>query len=434
MHMYLYEKIAREKERKEKQLALKPLPPKPDKRYISMMCSAAHTYGNALAFLQNYIIDLFPKDMFKTIHVNSKIAHRQIRSTPHEFVKKLKPMIIFRPRIGDYNEDRFLKGTPLGQRTYGGYSTWGATPLQPFIEDQKHDLMVKFQHDRYVLYIDVVVVFSTLINQINYFEYFKNNDDLTAPKFLPAHLESYLPLDMLQVISDTIGIPIYDENGNTKEFLDYMNGISAYPVTYKLQGSTQSREFYRYYDTNMDVSIMDLSREEGEKVGNIMDQYSMSFTVRAEFWGTGFYYLFNDNIYDLNLPVIPPEQSDIIPIFTDDYYREDLNLAQGWTLYNRGTCRLDSGSDEVDFDQMLNNSIREAMRYHLDNGLLMQEFMDFKIRRQGKPIHEGQDYFIDWKRRKLIFSNQNTYYTYSIMLCLNIAYINDLVKAIYNLK
>ena len=33
---------------------------------------------------------LFPDNMFKTIHVNSKIAHRQIRSTPHEFIKKTK--------------------------------------------------------------------------------------------------------------------------------------------------------------------------------------------------------------------------------------------------------------------------------------------------------------------------------------------------------
>ena len=58
------------------------------------MSSMSHTYGNVLAFMQKWIMDLFPKDMFKTIHVNSKIAHRQLKSTEHEYIKKMKPMII----------------------------------------------------------------------------------------------------------------------------------------------------------------------------------------------------------------------------------------------------------------------------------------------------------------------------------------------------
>ena len=34
-----------------------------DKRYVALMSSISHTYGNALAFIQNYIINLFPKDL-----------------------------------------------------------------------------------------------------------------------------------------------------------------------------------------------------------------------------------------------------------------------------------------------------------------------------------------------------------------------------------
>lgn len=59
-----------------------------DKRYVALMSSMSHTYGNALAFIQNWVLSIFPKDMFKTIHVNSKIAHRQLRSTPNEYLKR----------------------------------------------------------------------------------------------------------------------------------------------------------------------------------------------------------------------------------------------------------------------------------------------------------------------------------------------------------
>ena len=37
--------------------------PRDDLRYVSMMGSAAHTYGNALAYMQKYIMDLFPADV-----------------------------------------------------------------------------------------------------------------------------------------------------------------------------------------------------------------------------------------------------------------------------------------------------------------------------------------------------------------------------------
>ena len=38
-------------------------------KYVTMMGSAAHTYGNALATVQNWVMNLFPEKTFKTIHV-----------------------------------------------------------------------------------------------------------------------------------------------------------------------------------------------------------------------------------------------------------------------------------------------------------------------------------------------------------------------------
>ena len=107
--MYLYERLAEEQKANKIFFGADVVPDfKPDKRYIAVMGSTSHTYGNVLAFIQNWVLSLFPEDMFKTIHVNSKIAHRQIRSTTHEFIKKTKPMIIFRPRIAEHDEDRFF--------------------------------------------------------------------------------------------------------------------------------------------------------------------------------------------------------------------------------------------------------------------------------------------------------------------------------------
>lgn len=433
--MFLYEKIALEKERAEKMAKqLKPLEQPKDKTYVSLMSSMSHTYGNALAFIQNWIINIFPENMFKTIHVNSKIAHRQIRSTPHEYLKKNKPMIVFRPRIPGYEEDKFLKGTALIERQNDIYSTWGSTNLLPFFEDHDKDMVIKYQMNRTVMYVDVVVVLSTLMQQLDYYHYIQNAVRIDHPFSLQTCFESYLPQEMLKILGDCCNVPLYDNDGTTKTFVEYMNSHSFYPITYKLQGSTKTKEFYRYYPVSIDTTISDLDKDEGERTGNIMSKYQISFTVKMEFYSTGFYYIFNDKIHDIKLPVIEPTSTDIIPVFTDVLLKEDLNLAQGWSLFNRAACRLESEEDSVNIKQMLNSSILETIDYHLKNGLPLFDFIDIKLRKQGKPIHQGYEYDIDWNTLDIKFKNADTFHTYSICICLNIEYINNLMKTLYDLK
>ena len=436
--MYLYEIERIEKEKREKEEAMLRMPNQlkgEDKRYVSLMSSMSHTYGNVLAWFQRYLLDFFPENTFKTIHVNSKIAHRQIRETNHEFLKKTKPMIIFRPRIADMNEDRFLKGTPLIERQYDIYSTWGQTALQPFFEDHKKDLIIKYQQNRSVMNIDVALIFSTLMNQIDYVHYLQNAIAWNKDNFIPTCLESYLPQEMLKIIGDISGIPLYDEDHSTYTFMQYMNQNTDQPVTYKLSGSSGNKEFYRYYATKINTFFQDLSWDDGEKIGHIMDSYQITFSVRLEFWSTGFYYIFSDKIFDIGLPSTVEEMSDkIIPVFTDVLAKEDLNLRPGWHIYNRASCRLDKIKDQVNISEMFNASIKTALKYHLENGLPLNEFLDIKIRRQGFLMREGLDYKIDYKNMIVYFNNRGTYFTYRILICVNVEYINEMVKTIFSLK
>jgi hypothetical protein len=112
-----------------------------------------------------------------------------------------------------------------------------------------------------------------------------------------------------------------------------------------------------------------LSWDEGEKIGHIMDSYQITFSVRLEFWSTGFYYIFSDRLFDIGLPLTEREISTdkIIPVFTDILAKEDLNLQPGWHLYNRASCRLDELKDHVDISEMFNVSIKAAIKYHEEN-------------------------------------------------------------------
>lgn len=438
--MFLYEQRQLEKEQnpyyKMKNIESIDVTEEQQKRYISLMSSSSHTYGNALAFIQNWVLGLFPEDLFKTIHVNSKIAHRQIRNTNQnqEFIHKSKPMAIFRPRIAQEDESKFLSGTSLIERQTDLYNTWGGSSLQPFFAYEKKDIQIKYQLNRSVMFVDCVFIFSTLMQQLDYYDYIKNSVRIGHPFMIPTFLESYIPQEMLKVVSDLVDIPLYNADGSTKEFLEFMNQNSTFPITYKLQGSTGTREFYRYYPVNVDTIITDFSRDEGEKVGHTMNNYQITFTLRIEFNSTGFYYIFSDKIFDIKLPTIHPDTEGIIPVFTDIFLKEDLNLRNGWHLYNSASCMLEKVRDDVCIDSLINESIRKVIQYHKKNGMPLLEFLDIKVRRQGKLLIEGRDYKINYDTMTAYFNNKSTYYTYKFLICINVEYVNDMVKRIWNLK
>lgn len=402
-------------------------------KHISIMGSTAHTYGNALAFIQNWLINLFPENYFKTIHVASKIAHRQIRSTPHEYNKKSKPIFAIRPRI-DLTEDRHLAKTMITERQSDLFYMRGGTNLQPFIEDYQHNYDCRFQLNRYVMYFDVTLIFSTYIEQVNFTHALINSVPIDRGIDLHTCLESCIPTDLLEEISILTGIPIVDKDGNTAEFLNYLNGVSHYPITYKLQGSSGTREFYRYYPAVIDVLVSPPDMSEGNKQGQINTSYQTTFTVRAEFFGTGFYFLYSEHCV-----LIPPkEYSDsttIVPMFTTALLSEDLKLPEGWKLYKQLSCQLTKQRDVIEFREVLNQSIINAIDYHVKNGLPMVDLIDIKVRKQGKLLIDEVEYHIDYENNRILFDVYDyDYYTFTIIISINIRYINELIKTVFNLK
>jgi hypothetical protein len=403
--------------------------------YIQCQCSTAHTFGNVTAFIQNWLLNLFPKDLFRTIHVNSKISHSQMRSTPKEFLKKAPPMFIIRPKIDWTDTSKFLNGTMLIERQGDLYSKYAGTNLQDFFMDRGRKVAIKYQMNRHVMNFDVVLIFQTMIQQINWANYFRNAVRQEIPFFLQTCLESYISPKLLEQLSKIVGIPMYDENGSNREFLKYLNSNSAFPITYKLQGSTNSDEYYRYYPVNIDTIITNFSPDEGSQVGQISERYSISFNVRCEFYSTGFYYLFSDALVNPTVITIDnSNDSNIIPIFTDVLTKDDIDLPMGWQLYASPSCRLETKNDSVSIDSLLSNSIKAAIKFHTDRGITLMDFFRIRVRKQGKLLEYGKDYTINFDDYTLQFHNCDVYYTYKILIMINVDYVNNLVKDIYKLK
>ena len=401
-------------------------------KHVELMSSASHTYGNAIAYIENWLINLFPKDFFKTIHVNSRIAHQQIRNTPREYNKKAKPIFAIIPRV-DIDDNRFLEGTPLIERRTNLYTNMGLNSLMPFFLDEKSQIAIKYQLNRTVMYADVIIILGTKMQQLNYASYLKNATMWDIPFNLKTCFESYISPDMIDMVSEIVNIPIYDEDGTTGTFLKYLNSHSQFPITYRLQGGSGKKEFYRLYPVTIDTLLNNLSIDDGEKVGQVMSNYRITFTVRMEFYSTGFYFLFSDKCRPINPSF---ENGDVIvPVYTDVMLKEDLHLENGWELFTNVSFQLEKRNDVIEFDSIVNVSIKEAIRYHLKNGLPLIDLIDLKIRRQGNLLIDGKDYQVDWEKFTVAIDDpQYNYYTYSMYLSVNVLYLNTLIKQIFNVK
>ena len=164
-----------------------------------------------------------------------------------------------------------------------------------------------------------------------------------------------------------------------------------------------------------------------------MDRYQITFSIRCEFFGTGFYFLFSDKLKK-NSIIVSDDNEMMVPIFTDVLTQDDVDLPVGWKLYASPSCMLEKPDDEVDISSLFNDSIIQAFKFHRERGIPIGEFFRIRVRKQGKILQYGKDYEFNPDTLKVTFKNCNTYYTYKIILMLNIEYINNLVKDVYKLK
>ena len=308
--------------------------------------------------------------------------------------------------------------------------------LQPFFADHKNHVAIKYQLNRTVMYVDVILIFSTLMQQLNYANYFMNSVPQNIPFTLQTYFESYLSQQTMEAVSKLSGVPLFDSNGCTKQFLNYMNSHSTCPVTYKIQGSTQTHEFYRYYPVSIDTLIQNISNDQGERVGQVMDSYQLTFTIRMEFYSTGFYYLYAEKDELESLPRFDVEEGSVlIPVYTDILLRKDMRLDPGWVFYNRVTCSADKPYDVIDIKPLIDDHIWSAIKLHLDNGIPLIELIQIKIRKQGEEIFIKEDFDIDFEKMQIqLFNKDFGYYTYAIMICINAEYLNELTMTINDLK
>ena len=408
--------------------------------YAICQTSLGHTYGNVTCFITEYIKSLFPENYFKTIHVSSTIAYRQFdifKNSKKEFLKKRPPMLIIRPRVELMDTDTFLNGTYLTTRIMDSYMDTSFTNLQPFIEDTERGIYIKFLLNRLKLSFDVTILTSTMMEQLNQANFLKNRVRQDRPFFLSTSLESFVPREMIELLSKNAKIPMYNEDGSIKPFLDYINGVSLYPISYKMKNASGNDEFFRFYPVNIDTTISNLSIDEGNAKGMTSEKFGISFTVTTEFNASGLYYYFNqepDIIDTFKSSLVADDK--IIPLFTvNNLYLEKLE--DGWSVYTSPMYKIsnDVRPDVLDIKQLMNNSMLQTIEYHKQHSMPISMFMRCVVMKDNRVIDEKRgEYKLDFDNYTLTTYYCNPDSTYRLIIHINVLYVNTLINDLLKLS
>lgn len=407
--------------------------------YTVSQTSLAHTYGNVTCQIVDYLKNMFPEGYFKTIHVSSTIAYKQFnvfQNSNKEFLRKSKPMLIVRPRVELNDSDTFLYNTFMTTRMTDNFMDTSFTNLQPFIYDNERGNCMKFLLNRLKMLFDVTIINETQIEQLNIAHFFKNRVRQEAPFFIQTSLENYIPRELMRVMSEDVGIPMYDENNSIAKFLEYVNGVSVYPITYKMKNSSGNDEFFRHYPVNIDTIIQGLSIDDGSKRGFVSDAFTTSFTVSTEFNSAGLYYYFahTPNLIDkMDMKIEEAESGKIIPLFTINNL-DAKRPGDGWNVYTAPVYKISDNPDITDFSSLINNSMKAAIKYHNDNKIPLSVFMRYRVLQDNKDLKDKVQYEIDFDKFILTTKSCNPNSTYRLIIYVNTLYINELINDILDLS
>lgn len=410
---------------------------------ISMYSSSiTHTFGNVACAAMNYVQDFFPKDYFKTIHMSTKMAHRQLNvfRSKREFWKNDKPMLIMRPRIEMDDSSKYLYGSAMTNRMFNSKLAPEFTSTVCLLEDKGYGVMTRFMWNRLKIYYDVSIVVGSYNEQLNIAHMLQNNLMPSIPFHIHTNLESYIPRLLMQKAADHLGI----ERKDTAELLYYMNTYACTPITYKFKNGSGNHEFFMMYPTNIETIVSDLSLDDGDGKGLIKDIYTISFAMSTEFYAVGNWYLFlkdGANRYDI-MPmdeelVKSQDPNRIIPIHSIPTHY-DLNLEPGWVIFNdmspmyfikdyipKGQC------DITDISQVIRSSIRKVIDHQIGMNIPLETMIRFKCFKNNQEMPYGKrGYEIDITNYTIKTYDCDPDATYRLFILVNNFAINEMITEI----
>lgn len=415
--------------------------------------SASHTYGNVASFLKVTLEEYFPQDYFRAVHMDSKIAWRNISDTlgggGREFKSRKYPFMIMSPRFSDIDTSRYLYGTPLTKNLDDVEAGVRRNTLFPVFKDKEKRLEIAYKLNRDIVNFDIEIRVETLSQQIDLYKNLENQLIWERPFMKPASLEAMIPRAMVAYATRLSGIEISGEEatGNVPMAIQYLNRHARNPITYKVRSNQGIEEFFLYYNANILTTFSDLNMGDAVKRSSIDQYYSITFRVAMEFNLPGMFALIGDSARPFNGMKFDIKSSaddgldsplDIIPVytFTNLYNKYSQGTMDGFQFYSTSVVKTeecnDGKEDSVPFSDLIAPTHLEIIKGYVRDGIAPETLFRFRLLEDVReiPCNVTREMYqmhwtVDWVREQITIFCPNSTATYRVVIHANMVHINE---------
>ena len=417
--------------------------------------SIAHTTGNITFIMVEYLKGLFKNKYFNHIHITSRMPYKEFQINENrqtdQFIKKVRPILVVRPRIILNNDDIFLSRSRFTRTIEGvAYNRTGGY-YQNILRDNKNGVSLNYLMNRIRVELQCTIMVDTQIQQINAFNAILNMHNENQIYKMNTATEVYVPRAFVDAISEISGVPERDsDTGLPRNFLNYLTMNSNRYWTFKEKNSSQKEEFFIYYPITMEYVFTNYSMEDMNKRGDVDHSAEISFILTAEFNTIGTFQLTSekDDVVEKANAVMHIDSNQAVkirPFFTVSnlFAETDKN---GWKMYYSNIFTLDPDvprhePDILDLSSIFRDtSLKDILKYHEENGVSNDILFNFIIMQNNTMLKDKKlkeddkiDYVVELDKQRLLIYNKNYNATYRIVIYINNLYIMSLMNRISDL-
>ena len=409
--------------------------PPPDiklNKYISIP-SMVHGYSLAIQFMRDWIVDTFPKDFFKTIHVGGKHVYADYREFNKLQQQVQKPALAILPNLNtDYNRD-------MVDLIQGGMNIY--TRRSPFYDDRFfHDkgsnIAIGLTFRELEMPFQIRMRVKSRAQQLDLLEYTRLNCRIGSTQTHFIDIDCHVPYDIILSIAMDMGFELVQHDNGTYHikdivnFLKYLNSHSKLPFTYKMRTINGNCEFFiRIKHCFAHISCLEgISVDDGERQGSLDSNFHIEFSATLHFTIPAIFAYYSMAEHR----VMNKEPGDIKALYQIVSVKPPEVNENGWIQYlTTQWVDYNRHIDEIDFKELLENKdLQRVMEHNVEIGLSPSMFMDVKLYNGQRDI----PIYLDWKNFKIKVNRDLIDPVSDVAIYADLGYINSTLDNLDHLQ
>ena len=387
--------------------------------------SISDVIGGLSSFMMNYFKMKFPSGLFNETYIaNSMNSNVLARGVAHN-----QKLPYFGMEVNFTNEETSMGVLPHNHTPqYFIAKKNRSTYYRTIFEDIDEDVRIYTVPNRMKVSFNFLLKFQTQLAAMDWMYYIQNNFELNGRNYVNGiRLPVAVPRYFTDRIRYKLGLdPSKAEDNQTLR--DYFRKNSLGGITEVRNQSTGNATFMYEYITNIMLSYPQEASVDVNDIGMVIKDASVTFTIDAEIWCPGGFFL---EIRDPMLLPMPPANP------SSDTYTFNLILVQdrlpkvlddGKYLIDMAKFVADQNAkvDHLDLKEILSKDLQQVLT-------AMDELPDFKMEAlfeyvlyENQYVVDPDRYEIDYKKHILINNYPDSNVTYHIALYGHVDKLNQI--------